>query len=134
MTTLYSLLFCNELPSETWMFGAHKTCLKVLQGSRVLASRKLVVVVLVYVFVVLLLLLPQVWFFLFFFFISLFFLFHFDSFFISSVFDSYYLILEFVFLNFSALIYLGTKRLLYNVLVYSSSNKLRISTLAVGRI
>ena len=52
---LYSLFVCNELSSETWVFGVHNTCLKVLQGSQVLASRYVVVAVLVYVFLVLLL-------------------------------------------------------------------------------
>ena len=33
-----SLFVCNELSSETWVLGAHKTCLKVLQALHFLAS------------------------------------------------------------------------------------------------
>ena len=43
---LHSLFVWNELSSEIWVFGAYRTCLKVLKSSEALASRKLVAVAL----------------------------------------------------------------------------------------
>ena len=43
---LHSLFVWNELSSEIWVFGAHRTCLKVLKSSEALASSKLVAVAL----------------------------------------------------------------------------------------
>ena len=142
MFVLYSLIMCNALSNKTWVLGAHKSYLKVMLVSQVLASWQLVVGILVYIFVTLLwfvisdLLTLRICIFTYLFFYFSFFLFFFlfqCNFFIFSfffvvfpicrrkflamelVFSTRICLLEFVVLDWSTGIYLGNKCLLYNV-------------------